>query len=138
MQTMVAWNPPLAEPMFGAISILQGATLTKEAYLSRLAARLDYLYQQASQEDRQEVSDLLMETGLAWMPLDPEEMRPGLQILQTEQVQEILTRKLGLSMLKASPVVKTSSKEAEQGLKESSLLQWVMTLLESEQLIDRA
>jgi hypothetical protein len=138
MQTMVAWNPPQAEPMFGAISILQGATLTKEAYLSRLAARLDYLYQQASKEDRQEVSDLLMETGLAWMPLDPEEMRPGLQILRTEQVQEILTRKLGLSMLRASPVVKTSSKEAEQGLKESNLLQWVTTLLENEQLTDRA
>ena len=138
MQTMVAWNPPQAEPTFGAIAILEGSNLTVEKYLSRLSVRLDYLYEEASPEQQREASELLMEAGLTWMPLDPEEMSPGRQILQTDQVQEILTRKLGLSMLKAGPVVKTSDKQAERGLQESNLLGWIEMLLQNEQLISRA
>lgn len=138
MKPMVAWSPAGVGPELGVIAAPQGSTLTMDGYLSRLAARLDDLYEEAEPADRREATELLMEAGLIWEPLDQQEMRPGLQILQNPEVLAILGRKLSLWFLKVEPIVKGNDKEAEQAMQETSLLDWVIVLLESEQLIDRA
>ena len=122
----VAWAPKGQETL-GAVMVPMGQQLNPTGYLELLRERLADLAEDVDQTELSQVSDLLMEAGLLYSPLDPAESL-GRHILLDNEEMQLRLRSLGIpGLLPLKAVV--SDKAALEALNQTNLLEWTMAVV---------
>jgi hypothetical protein len=121
--TLVAWAPE-EHLVIGAISLSTTQILNRETYLLLLSNRLTKLGEDVDQSDLNQISDLLVEAGLLYSPLDPQESMGSQILADNERMQEHF-RDLGIPGHLPQGVA-TSNEEAQTALDQTSLLGWTL------------
>ena len=119
----VAWAPT-GQEVLGVIQLPVKQALNSQSYLSLLSLRLDNLAQDVDPTDLNQISDLLMEAGLLYSPLNPMESM-GRQILLDNEEMLMRLRSLGIPGELPLRVV-INNPAAQTALSQTNLLGWTL------------
>jgi|GEM_PF-740583 len=122
----VAWSPN-GQEILGAIQLPIAQSLNNRVYLEHLQARLEGMAEDSDPTDLQQVSDLLVEAGLLYSPLDPSEPI-GMQLILDNEDMLMRLRELGIPG--EMPLrVTVSNKAAQTAIDQTSLLGWTLEVV---------
>lgn len=122
MKTMT-WAPR-GQATLGAIRARQGQMLDRDLYWSFLRSRLQELVEEAEDEDLAQASELLMEAGLTYVPLDRESTAE--MIAESLSVREAMLEKGIPGPLPQA--LNADNRAAQIAFDETNLLDWATAL----------